>query len=458
MTRLLTCCLLIGLALPCAAATPVDFRFSKEIIRSKADKETLLALPLDSDVYAGTRSGFPDLRIFAENRTERPFVLEKATEPRTQTVRQVCPSKVEAVHPHAEDLDVLVRLENDSPSADGLSIITPLTDYERRVHVYGSDDGRDWKPLVADRLVFDYSRYMDVNNRDVPLPKNNYRYLKVSIAGINDAKESPFLDLSRKYSNGRETERTEATVLQRRSFRMDRIELWRETTTKLSENERHVPYPVVAGKVEERPKDQQTVIEVTSRREPLTELAIETPSRNFSRSAIVQIPVTRGVRTDWVSIGQANLSLIDFRGYRKERLSIFFPEHRADKYRIVISNHDSPPLKITGVMARGVMYQPLFLADASEKYCLNYGAEKIAAPSYDADAVLAPLRMQGNHAAIAQLGKEVINRATPSEAPLNFQKLINNPYLLGTVIVVLVALLAWALFHAMRRIDALPKE
>ena len=181
------------------------------------------------------------------------------------------------------------------PAADGLSIFTPLTNYERRVDVYGSDDGVDWTPLVSDRLVFDYSRYMDVSNREVALPKNAYRQLKVSIAGIADAKESPFLDLTRKFRGDSETERTEKTVLERRPFRMNRIELWHDAPEKLSETEKSVDYKVANWRAEEDAKAKTTIVQVSTRREPVSELTLVTSSRNFSRSAVLEIPVKRAL-------------------------------------------------------------------------------------------------------------------------------------------------------------------
>ena len=366
MTRIIACCLLLAAALPSRAAEPAAFHFSKDVDRT-GQQESILAVVFDSDVYAATRHGFPDLRIFDAASKEVPYVVEKVTEPRMHTARRVCGSRVEALHEHADDLEVLIRLDADAPAADGLSIITPLTNYERRVHVYGSNDGAEWTPLVSGRLVFDYSRYMDLSNRDVALPKNDYRQLKVSIAGIADAKESPFLDLTRKYRGGSEAERTEKTVLERRPFRMDRIELWREHKEKLSENERKVAYKIGPWHAEEDPPHKTTIINVAARREPLTELTLETSSRNFSRAAVVQTPVTHDTRTEWVEIGRGTVSLVDFGGYHKETLSISFPERRESQYRIVIHNEDSPPLKITGVAALGNVYRAVFLAAADSR-------------------------------------------------------------------------------------------
>ena len=91
------------------------------------------------------------------------------------------------------------------------------------MQVFGQETSGDWKLLADDGVVFD-SRYMDVSNNEVHLPKNTYRRFKITIAGISDERESPFLELTRKYHGDQQTERTERTVLRRRPFRMDRIE------------------------------------------------------------------------------------------------------------------------------------------------------------------------------------------------------------------------------------------
>ncbi len=463
MTRALVGCLLLGFALPMAAAEPETFRFHKEIDRGPAAKESILSVVFDSDVYAATRHGFPDVRIFDARGKEAPYVLEKATEPRMHTVRTTCGSTVTALHEHADDLDVLIRLDPNAPAAGGLSIVTPLTNFERRVHVYGSDDAATWTPLVTGRLVFDYSRYMDVSNREVRLPTNGYRHLKVSISGIADAKESPFLDLTRKYRGGGEAERIEKTVLERRPFRMDRIELWCERQEKLSENERKIEYPVARFDVEEDTAKKQTIVRVRTRREPLTEFTLETSSRNFSRWVEVQglrektggkynLPATERVDI----IGQGTVALVDFGGYHKETLGVFFPERRETDYRIVIHNEDNPPLAITGVKARGNVYRAIFLAAENENYRLAYGSEKSKQPKYDAATVLAPLR-RGQTASEGRLGKESPNPVAGESPAFTMRDVVNNPVLLGALIVALVAVLGWALYCATRRINEIPK-
>jgi hypothetical protein len=361
------------------------------------------------------------------------------------------------LHEQDDGLELIVQLDRDAASADGLSILTPLRDYERRVRVLGSKDGAEWTPLAAGGLVFDYSRYIDLSNCEIRLPKNDFRQLKILLSGIADAKESPFLELTRKYRGGRDAETIEKTVLQRRPFRMDRIELWREIPETIAEYEKKADYPVEEFRTEEDPADKNTIVEIETQREPLTEFTIETASRNFSRSIAIQRAARRGVRTEWVDIARGKMSLVDFGGYRKQGLTIDFPEQRETAYRIVIRNEDNPPLAITGVKARGNVYRAVFLAAKDEGYRLAYGAEETDPPKYDTATVLAPL-VQGHAVVEARLGDEIAGPAAGSPPAMGLRSALNNPILLGTVIVLLVAALGWALFQAAKRIDKLPRE
>jgi hypothetical protein len=458
VTRCLACLVGLSFAASALAAGPAEFRFTKPIDRGSSTAEELVGVPFDADVYAATRPEYPDLRIFDAAGHEVPCLLEKVTETRTQKVREACASRVVSLTEQADGVEVIVQLDDRSAAAEGLAIYTPLTNFERRVRVLGREEGMGWTTLVADGLVFDYARYMDVSNREIRLPKNGCRQFKVSIAGIADSRESPLMELTRKYRGGKEAERVEKTVLERRPFRMDRLELWYEKDEKSYEYDKKADYPVVQFRVEQNAGEKTTIVHVVTRREPLTGLTIETSDRNFSRQASVEIPVKQGVRTDWVEIGRDRLSLLDFGKYHSQSLGIAFPETRQGEYRIVIRNQDNPPLAVTGVKARGNVYRAVFLAAAKETYRLGYGSDDARQPSYDAAAVLTPLRLEGHRPIETRLGQQVANPAVAPPPSAAVRSLLNNPLLLGGAIVVLVIVLGWALFRATLRINQMPKE
>jgi len=198
-----------------SSAAEAQFRFRKDIDRKAAPGEELLAAVLDRDVYAATRDGYADLRVHDEGGAEVPYLLEQATQRQTERVREGCPSEVVSLRDlNGKSLEIIVKLRDKAPSADGLTVVTPLTNYEHRLRVFGSRDDQDWSPLVSDGLIFDYTRYMDVRNGDVSLPANDFRRFKLEIEQVLDQRESPFLEVA---ARPREAERSNASKSPRSS-------------------------------------------------------------------------------------------------------------------------------------------------------------------------------------------------------------------------------------------------
>ena len=451
--------LLTVLSVPCWAAEPGNFRFLKDIQRTDAGREDILGVTLDSDIYGVTRDGMPDLRIFDGKSLESPYLLEKVTEGHAEIMRETVSSDVVSFKEHDNAVEIIVRLDRDTPPPEGLIVHTPLTNFERRLRIFGSKDGVNWTSLADTVLLFDYSRFMDVRNCEARIPKNHYRDLKIVIDAITDSRESPFLELTRKLKDGVEQERIEQSTLERRPLRIDRLEFWRDARREVGRQDKKSDYPIAKFRTEEDSKEKSTYVYVQTNRQPLTELTLETSSRNFSRTLLIEQLVRRGDKNAWAEITQGQVRRIDFRGYRKESLTVGFPEHRETEYRIVIRNEDSPPLSITGVKAQGNMYRAVFLAAAKENYRAYYGSGTVEQPKYDAAAVLLPLR-QGGEATPATLGPQTMNPAVGNVVcePPSSCNLFKNPLALGILAVLLAAVLGWALYRAAQRINQLPKD
>jgi hypothetical protein len=441
------------------AATAADdsrFRFRKELDRGTNLGEEILAVELDPDIFSATRDGFPDLRLRDEAGADVPFVLEQFTQRMTERVRQPCASEVASLRAaKGNALEIVVRLKEKAPNADGMTILTPLADYEHRVKVFGSQDEKDWAALVTDGLIFDYSRYMDIRNRDIALPANAFRRFKVEIEQIADDRESPFRELARGTRAGTKEQTIEVTRIERRPFRIDRIDLWRTVEQETAPQAVPMNYPIESFHVEEDTRAKVTRIHVRTRHEPLTRLTVETPARNFHRSVTVRVPVTHGVRTDWVDIGHGTIHRFQFRAFRRENLQVQFPEQRDDHLEIAIENADNPPLEISSMKAEGNRYRMLFLASEGRRYRVEYGSDAAEAPRYDAAAVLASLR-PGFQPVDARLGNQVENpQYRETRGP---RDLLNNAIVLTVAIVLMVVVLGWILFRAGQRIKQLPTE
>ncbi|HPP52042.1 MAG TPA: DUF3999 family protein [Thermoguttaceae bacterium] len=468
---------------PAWAAQPEQFRFWKQVSPSPLPEENIFALPLDSDVYAAVKGGFPDLRLFDSRQRETPYLLEKAFTTVTEYDRTWASARVNSVRElENHRLEIVLSLPPGIKSADGLKIETPLRDFERQVQVLGGDDGQQWTQLLKDGLLYDYSRFMDVRGLEIQLPPNKYRFLKLAIDEITDTKESPWTEITRKTRPGVEQEKIERFELVRRPLRIDQVQLWcwvPRTEKRLL----RAQYPSLPFQVREDPKQKCTIVEVQTRREPLERFVLKTPSRNFYRDVSVQIPVPRPARPvrridplsaalesapapaepsiEWRTIASGRIHVLHFRQFHDEHLMIDIPEDRSPQYRLLIYNQDSPPIEITGVEAAGPVYQVVFLGQKNESYRLYYGADSVGQPQYDIAHVLTTLR-SGNEPVPAKLEAKATSQTLqppPAEPqPLGLLALLNHPLFLLTAIVLVVIILACGLVLAARRIEHLPHD
>jgi hypothetical protein len=451
---ILAACALGSLSSWASAGAP-RFQFRKDIERPAASGEEIVAVVLDRDVFAVTREGFPDVRILDDRGAEVPYVLEQSIERIARRVREPCASEVVSLRElDGKALEIVVRLRERAPSAGGLTIVTPLSNFEHRLKVFGSRDGTQWWSLVADGLVFDYSRYMDVRSSDVELPGNDFRRFKLEIAQGLEQRESPFLELARSVNAGRPEQRLEIRQFENRPFRIDRIDLWRTVEQERIEKARKTFFPIDFFRIEQDPKEKTTRIDVRTSREPLTGFVLETSSRNFSRTVRVFVPVTQGVRTDWQELAHETVYRYQFRGFHKEDLTVGFAERRSESYRIVIENADNAPLDVTGVRAEADVYRLVFLAGDGRRFHLEYGSNVVEPPRYDTAAVLASLGPK-LEAVETGLGKAIVDpEYTPGAGARN---LLNSPIILLLALAVMIIVLAWALLRAGKQIKKLPE-
>lgn len=437
--------------------TAVAFRFWKTIDRDATKGEEIVACTLDSDVYAATRAGFPDLRVVDEDHAEAPYLIEPEIEFRQERLRQPFDTNIVTLRPDGNTIEVHLRLPDKSPDADGFSFATPLRNYERKVRVSGSVDGMSWTPLVTDGIIFDYSQFMDVNSREITLPKNSFREFKITIEDVTDEQESPYKELTRSLKDAKEEQRIERTIIERRPFRIDRIGAWGVATRERVQQVKTVLYPVAGFEAQEDPENKQTMINVRTRREPITRFTLETSSRNFSRRAVVEVPVAHGENMVWQPITEVTIENFSFRNQHREQLTITIPERREEQFRLVIRNEDNPPLRVTGVQAEGIVQRVVFLAQPAKTYRMFYGSETVAAPRYEAATVLATLR-QDNTPVRAKLGMQTDNSEFVGKPIKAVRSFLNNWIFLGTALALMVVVLGWCLFRAGQRLENLPKE
>jgi hypothetical protein len=458
-------CLFPGPLIAAACAQATAFRYYRDIEMSPLKQEELVAITPDRDIFHYTRAGHPDLRILDSRNIEVPYVLEKMTETRTVHERHTTPTKdISLREKPGGGLEVEVTQDDKYPLAEGIRFITPLANYQQRVQVSGTSDGKNWQSLANDVLIFDYSRYMDVSNQEVALPGNRFRRFRIAISNTTADQESQLLELTRRLKGREESERIETSTIARRPFRIDRIEFWYNVAREERKGDKKSSYPLQSPvRTDPSNSGRQTIIEIRPARLPLTGFEIETSSRNFSRHATVQVRtepmkdrIAKVIHSDWRDIGSATITAMDFRDLHKKELTVHFPESRREEYRIVIDNRDSPPLDITAVRGEANVYRFVFMAAPGEHYRLVYDSDTTESPVYDTVALSESLA-RGYQPVDARLGGQTPNADGALSGSL-LRDVLNNRVFLGAVIAILAVALAWGLYKAGRRIDQLPKD
>lgn len=447
----------LGLVSPLSAKDP-PFRYAREILPPALQQEELLSITIDQQIFAATRDGFSDLRLRDASGKSLPYLLRKRQSTRSRSVRITWPAPQPAVRPRDDgSLEITVRFEIDDkrPNPTGLTIVSPLRNFEQRMRVFTSVGGEEWEPTGEETVLFDYSRYMEVRNDSVAFPETNRRFFRIVIDDVTLEQHSELVALTRRYHGEKEIERTERETVGRRSFRIDRIDFWRENSEERVIGDEKRAYPVTDHRVGEDRDNQRTIIEIDTQRTPLTALRLETRDRNFSRHAIVEAEKMTGAAKGWQRIGEGVLSRVDFRNLKRDELSLSFPETRREKYRIVIDNGDSPPLNVIGIQGEGNVYEALYLALPGGHVQLNYGAPDARPLNNDTAAIREVVR-SGFHPSPASLGPEV--PITSTSQPIRWSKRLQSPIAVGGVITILLLLLGRGLYKAAKRIEELPER
>jgi hypothetical protein len=460
MTRMEAILFTAAVCLAAAAEAVEAGRREKPVVLPAIAATTLVAVPLDADVHAAAAVGYGDLRILDATGVEVPHVVRDVTRTDRRPLRRTAAATRPIAKPLADDgLEITVVLGpgQDRIVPEAVTLLTPLHDFEHRVSVSWSADGREWTPVVAEAVIYDYTRFIDVRDVTIPLPAAPARgpggRYRIVIGDVTQEQQSRLAELTRTLAGGEPREVRETTLVDRRPFRIDGIEFWYTEEVEQRATAVLADHAVVGFRTAREPDGRATRITVDTRREPVTELTIATDSRNFSRPVSVEQPVAAdrdGQPLRGRPLATATITRIDVAGIRREQLVVPLPESRLASYDLVIDDGDSPPIVVTGVTARGPVREVVFLAEPAGGYRLAYGGE-LAAPRYDTAAIRAALAARADTMP-ATLGPATVV-ATPPPAAEPFRLLADGRFQIA-VIAVLAVLLAVSLFRAAQRLDA----
>ncbi len=433
---------------------PSPYQYQKELVGSPAG-ESLGSLILDAEVYRHSGLFHEKLRLVKKNGdgfTELAWIIKPVERRITPEGERHLPHQIEFFREDDDgSIELTVTLPGNSPPPARLEILTPLRDFEKSVTVSSSSDGTAWAPLVSNVLIFDYERFVDLRRTDLSLPEAPARRFKIRIAGATDQQRSLVRELSRTVSDASGVSVTESDVQETRHFRIEAIRFF-SFPLRGGERARQPSHALKILAQSSDPVGKSAEILIDGGGLPLRELTLATADRNFRREVQIQVP-DRSPSGGWRTIHRGSVHCFRVGDFREEQLSLSFAEIRSDRYRMVISNGDNPPLSIDGVTGKGDSYELLFLA-APEDQCFLF----LDSPSASME------RARLDTAAISAAKNRKVHRSSYEPGPLTENARYRNEAATGrgileskgflwSTIAVVVAVLILVLYRTLQRVE-----
>ena len=359
---------------------------------------------VDAEIWARSRSDLGDLRLYTAAGDQVPYALR--VERATSTATEI-PAKVLDLGTSAGATSFVLDMQGVQ-EYDRITLQLESKDFIAKAAVDGLDDLQQTQPSrLGVFTLYDFSHEKLGSNSVLQLPLSRFRYLRVRIAGgvrPDEVKGATAANVQEKKAVWTEVPATPA------------ISREGKTTVIAFAGPPGVPLDRLVFAVE--PQETNFLRELT---------VLDADGGAVASGEISRIHLTRGDK-----VVESEALAVDVGGIRSPR------------YRVVIQNHDDPPLRLLGVKAFSLERRVYFDAHGNATLRLYYGDPKLEPPTYE----YAQLFSGGAGALAAQLGPGQHNpgyTGRPDDRPWSEQHPVVLWVALGAAVLVLAILAVRAL-------------
>jgi hypothetical protein len=319
------------------------------------DETGLVDFLLTPSVFDGARADLGDLRLYDAKGREIPYALRVRT-PRqaTQAVPATQFNDVEG--PEMTNL-LSLDLGQKAIEHNEVQIETPGSGFRRRVLLEGSQDGEQWSVLADENLLnFGQGKDKFIEER-ISYPPCRLRYLRITLH------RDPQVD--------RQRVPIEKVVVRRR------VEVPGEYVT------RDVTFGEREGVRTQSGPGSAWFVDLGGQRNPVERLHVDIADAEFARDYYIEAarpPAPR--RSPWhVASGLWQRRA----GEKIEPMVAEFPEQRAARLRLSITDHRNPVLQLQAMRVTAAARQVVFEVGGgvAGPVTLYFGNPEAAAPNYD---------------------------------------------------------------------------
>lgn len=309
----------------------------------------LVKISLPAETLGAARPGLEDLRIYDEAGHEVPYHAERSR-PADRTVRDARSFQVSL----AASETVLLLETGISPPIEGVTLNSPARSFIKSVRVEGSRDRQTWQRLAQGQPIF--RQAYGPSQLYVAFPPGAWPFLRLT---VDDRRSEPV------------------------PFSGARIHGAALESSPLE------PVPIAILERIENPGETRLTLNLGAAHLQLARLRIETSDalftreltaavRRISENAVIEQALARGAIYRLAIEGQPASSNLSF------PIEAAVPEN---ELLLLIQNHDSPPLRVTGITAERRPVYVIFHAPQSGRYHLLTGHAQCPAPRYDLAAL-----------------------------------------------------------------------
>lgn len=436
--------------------TVAQYRCRRPLITEPTAQPSLASLRIDAAIWEQTREGLPDLQLTDEAGHPVPFLVRPVLQTEQTRAQRRWMAENPELRPRADgSMEIAVKLKEGDPQPEGFTLFTPLTNFELRLRVYAGTDTTG-QLLVENAVLYDYSQFMNVRRTDVKFSSGSSRSFCIVIDQEVPVAESTLRELTRTFAGDAETQRTETVVQQRRPIRIDRLEYFTESALLEQAVQALDSWAAAAPVIQLDEETRETFVNFAAGRRPLSQITLQTSSRNFSRAAHLEYLVP-GKPDRWQTHHSGELRQIQIGRVQETQLTLFFPAERREKWRLRIENHSTPPLQGLGLRLTGPASELVWLAEPNHRTNLLYGDDRASAPRNEVD-ILEEVLAKGEKPRAATAGPVEFRTVVAPAEPIKSRDILNQPALLTGLAVLLTAAMGWGLYKAAVRLKDLPDE
>ena len=139
----------------------------------------LVDLFASPNVFEYARPDLSDLRIYDVADNTVPYALRILS---PKSVRDVVPAtEFNRSEPETGIHELTLELQQDDVEHNEVLVETTGENFRRSVVISGSDDGKDWKPLISGHVIQFTSSEQTLTNQKFQYPNSRHRYVRVQV-------------------------------------------------------------------------------------------------------------------------------------------------------------------------------------------------------------------------------------------------------------------------------------